>query len=211
MTTPRIRFSLRSFLLIILLVAVTFAVARVNSEWLASVCYSVFLFVQCTAIVGAIFRKGSARVFWLSIVVFGFGYGLSAFRTESSERYWPVGLYRFNRSEMMYSPVGPAYLTDQLFQLTEPGASVGDEVMAQYQNSSMYRAIVREISADKQVLVAWTDGTAPSWVTNIEVENVHGRNAAHSMVAILVGLIAAFICQVLFQPDQTTQEKQSQS
>ena len=201
MTTCRIRFSLRSFLLVILLVAVTFAVARVNAEWLTSLCYSVFLFVQCTAIVGAIFRTGRARVFWLGLAVFGFGYGLSAFPTERSLPYWPIGLYQSNRSERMYSPVGPAYLMDQLFQLIEPSASLGDEVMAQYQNSSMYRAVVRDISQDKQILVAWTDGTAPSWVTNIAVDNVQGRNAGHGIVAILVGLVAAYICQLAFAVD----------
>lgn len=209
MNSTRLHFSLRSFLLIVLLIAAAFAVARINAEWLASLCYSVFLFVQCTAIVGAVFRTGTARVFWLSIVVFGFGYGLSAFPTERSQPYWAPGLYRSSRNTVMYPPVGPAYLVDQLFQLIEPSAKVGDEVMAQWRTSGLYPAVIQEIGINQQILVAWADGTPPSWVTNIAIENVHGRNAGHAIVAILVGLISASICQPLFRPNEMTDDRQS--
>ncbi len=197
-----IRFSLRSLLLVMVLLGLTLAVVMWNSEWLASLCYSMFLMVQCAAIVGAISRTGSARVFWLGFVVFGFGYGLTAFPSEPYRSYWPGTLYRVSPVQSAYPSVGPADITDRLFQLIQSNAKVGDVVSAQWQNAGFYPATVKEVRADGRILVAWTDGTRATLVTKVGIENIHGRIAGQSVVAVLVGLLAAYVCQVVFNPKQ---------
>ena len=144
MNSVRIFFSLRSLLVVFALLGLTLAVVLWNAEWLAVICYSVFLLVQCAAIVGAISRTGSARVFWLAFVVFGFGYGLSAFPHDQGPPYWPFTLYTIHPTRSVNSPVGPADVVDRLFQLAEPIIKVGDEVEAQWQAGRTYPAAVQK-------------------------------------------------------------------
>jgi hypothetical protein len=87
-----------------------------------------------------------------------------------------------------------------MFQLVQLKPEVGDVVAARYQNGGIYRATVRELRSDGYIFVAWTDGTAPSWVPQVSIENTNGRTAGHSLMAILVALLAGFICQQAFVP-----------
>lgn len=209
-----LRFSLRFLFVILSLLGVALAVAPWNAAWMASCCFSVFLMAQCFSIVGAISRKGAARVFWIGFTVFGFGYGLSAFTTDRSRPYWPFGGFSASTNTSEHAPAGPALLADSVLQSMGPRPRVGDEVTAQWQSGGYYIATVKEIR-NGRLFVVWKDGSPASWVNwnQIAMRNLHGRVAAQSVLAVLIALLGAVVCQAVFgtRREDTTVESREVS
>jgi hypothetical protein len=197
MNARGIRFSLRSLLTLIVLLAIVLAVVRWNTDWIASVCISVLLMIQGVSIVAAFCQKGRARVFWLGFAIFSWGYGSTVFQHDRLQRSWPLS-FSFGSYPSTYAPVGPADIADRVFQLIDVSPDVGDTVSAKYLSGGVYPAIVKQIGNDGQMLVAWTDGSAPSWVNNVAIESTNGRVAGHALLAIMIALLAGYICQPVF-------------
>ena len=74
----RIRFTIASQLVVVLLVAVGFAALRETSDLWDSGVFTLALAVLLVSILFAVHRTGSERAFWLDFALFGWGYlGLS--------------------------------------------------------------------------------------------------------------------------------------
>lgn len=70
----RLRFSIRSLLLLVLFVGVAFAALRAsNDDWDAGV-FGVTLLVFLSSVLLAVHRSGRKRSFWLGFVLFGWAY-----------------------------------------------------------------------------------------------------------------------------------------
>jgi hypothetical protein len=74
----RIRFTIASLLVVVLLVAVGFAALREASDLWDRGVFTLALAVLLVSILFAVHRTGSERAFWLGFALFGWGYlGLS--------------------------------------------------------------------------------------------------------------------------------------
>jgi hypothetical protein len=74
----RIRFTIASLLVVVLLAAVGFAALRESDDLLDSGVFTLTLAILLVSILLAVHRTGSRRVFWLGFALFGWGYlGLS--------------------------------------------------------------------------------------------------------------------------------------
>jgi len=74
----RIRFTIASQLVVVLLVAVGFAALRETSDLWDGGVFTLALAVLLVSILFAVHRTGSERAFWLGFALFGWGYlGLS--------------------------------------------------------------------------------------------------------------------------------------
>ncbi len=70
----RLRMTIRSVMALVLLAGVGFAALRDPSMWWVGGVLGCLIGLLLTACVGAIYRTGRERAFWLGIVVFGGGY-----------------------------------------------------------------------------------------------------------------------------------------
>jgi hypothetical protein len=74
----RFHVTIRSLMALVLFVGVGFAALRDPSMWWVGAVLACLIGLLLTACVGAIYRTGRERAFWLGIVVFGGGYLLLA-------------------------------------------------------------------------------------------------------------------------------------
>jgi hypothetical protein len=70
----RIRFSMTSLMLFVVLCAVTFAVFRFSSGIWSSILFSLVILVLFTSVIAATYSAGSQRAFWVGFALFGCGY-----------------------------------------------------------------------------------------------------------------------------------------
>ncbi len=73
------QFSLRGLLLFAAFVAVSCAALMYPSIWWASLCLTGAVIVDLVAVLGAVYRRGSARAFWVGFAVMGWAYLLLVF------------------------------------------------------------------------------------------------------------------------------------
>lgn len=67
------RFSIRSMLIFVAVAALVCVSFTNATHFVASIVYTVTVIVLLAAVVGAIYRKGGARAFWVGVAIFGWG------------------------------------------------------------------------------------------------------------------------------------------
>jgi hypothetical protein len=68
------RLSIAALMGCVLLAALGFAVLRYPTEWSASIIFCLTCGILCLAVVGACFKQGRERAWWVGFAVFGWGY-----------------------------------------------------------------------------------------------------------------------------------------
>jgi uncharacterized membrane protein len=88
----RFRMTIRSAMALVLFAGVAFAALRDPSMWWTGAVLACLIGLLLTACIGAIYRTGRERAFWLGIVVFGGGYLLLAQILSSDGTGNPVAI-----------------------------------------------------------------------------------------------------------------------
>jgi hypothetical protein len=198
----RFRFSMRHLLLAVLALGAALAVLQWDSPLAASAAYTLFLALLALGLAGAFCRRGTARAFWIGFTVFGWVYGEAAFPAAgvASRSGWLAGGFVPQPGYQPQSP-SPALLTDLLFDYAaiDSRLRTGSKVTAQWRSGVYYEATITQVDGGRY-LVAWTDGSAPSWVARNQIQllNYSGRQAAHSILAILSAVFGGALCEMFF-------------
>ena len=85
------RFSLRTLLLAVPVVALGISGFVFNLAWATSLIYTFCVSAILLAVVGALFVRGQRRLFWVGFAVFGWGYWFFAFEDQTPKPTVPVG------------------------------------------------------------------------------------------------------------------------
>lgn len=172
----RWQFSFRALLFAVLVVGVALTALLSASDTAANAALTVHFGLLGLGIVGAVVRRGNARVFWMGYSVFGCGYAAL------------VLLY------------GQSLLTDDflvwLDGLRTP-RHVGAKVQAQWNGGSYYPATIKAVN-NGWYTVVWDDGSSDSLLTasqiTLNLQQVHrvGHAVLAPFLAFLGGLAAVF-------------------
>ena len=205
---------MRNLLLAIFVLAAALAVLQWNSAVLTSAAFSLFLAMLALGLTGAICRQGPARAFWIGFTIFAWFYGGAVFPTSTGATPggWLLGIVP---QSVYRGPVtSPVLLTDLAFDYASLTSQlrVGNRVMAQWQSGGYYEATITQVNG-AQYLAQWTDGSTPSWVTRNQIQllNLAGRQAAHSIMAIFIGVVGGALAEIFFARDERRDHEQQQS
>jgi MFS family permease len=166
----RFRFSLSAMLLVIACFAVTCASLRFASGLLASIAFTSAVAALLFAVLGAVFRGGPERAFWIGFAVFGGGYLVFAFAP------WFHG---------DTSPQAPMLLTSRLLALVHPPLQHPESPasgMSRGTNPSLAQSTWRQVYPAGPMLV-------PAWE--------HFAQVGHSLLTLLAALVGGAIARWL--------------
>ncbi len=96
----RIHFSLARLMGFVLVACCVIASLRVASKLLADAILFPTLGIMAMAILGAVYRAGNRRAFWLGFALFGWGY-----MALSSEFWWAAAAPQTNRHELITTQI----------------------------------------------------------------------------------------------------------
>ncbi|MHC4178427.1 MAG: hypothetical protein ACYSWU_13020 [Planctomycetota bacterium] len=162
------QFSVFGLLVLVAFVSVACAALVYASLWWASICPTGAVIAQLVAVLGVVYRRGSARAFWLGFAVLGWGYLLLAFAP---------GLDRH---------VGYRLITTKLFGLLQP----------KLQRTPIHsNASELALFPGEDPLVTMTETStyyapAPQWD--------HFQQAGHSLTAIVIGFLGGLIASYFY-------------
>lgn len=186
----RWQFSFRALLFSVLVVAVGLTALLSGSDVVANTALTFHFCLLGLGIVGAIARRGNARLFWTGYSVFGCGYSI------------------------VVLAMGQTLLTDDALRWVESLRTpryVGAKVQAQWMGGSYYPATIKSVD-DGLYTVAWDDGSADSVVTAAQItlnpQQVHrvGHAVLAPFIAFLGGLAAVFFFGERERPEREAAE-----
>jgi hypothetical protein len=179
----RFRVTIRSAMTLVLFAGVGFAALRDPSVWWVGGVLACLIGLLLTACVGAMYRTGRERAFWLGIFVFGGGYLLLNHVLQSD----PTG--------------NPQAITDRILKMVPLDRSVPAEaatVLAEM-NGEFRPASVLQIDRTKGAYLVNYDGwTADhnAWLSLAQVR-LQGGHEHHSVCHLLVVILIALIGSVV--------------
>jgi hypothetical protein len=150
-------FSLRTLLLVMVVLAVGVSAYVFQLQWATSLLYTFCMTVLLLAAVAAVFARGEQRLFWAGFAVLGWGYWALAF--DAAPQAAPGAQYRqFKSYEVSYASPSSTYYSssgpqrslrlvtsdvlDLLEQYVTPSKRIGARVMAQWGSSYWTATIV---------------------------------------------------------------------
>jgi hypothetical protein len=188
------RFSLRTLLLAMPVVALGISGFVFNLAWATSLIYTFSVVAILLAAIGALFARGDRRLFWAGFAAFGWGYWFFAFEHETPKPTVPTaysGIPIYTNSAPFYAESQGRFITSVVLDwLTEHmplSKRKGSRVMAQWGNSYWPATIIE--SQGESYLVQWADGSAPSSTTRVVPYPFTSRIAGHSLFCLLFALI----------------------
>jgi hypothetical protein len=221
----RFRFSMTTFLIVITLLAGGLAALVSQSRWGASAAYSVFLALLCLSIAGAILARDESRAFWIGFAVFGWGYWFFEYRESPNTQYpYYGGVYLGYYPSRPQQPPPGLITTELLGKLEESldsNRKVGAQVVAQWQGGGYYAGTIQQADGSGNYLVAWADGSAPSWTSSVMPGAPQMRVTGHAVMGSLWALLGGALATAFFggwlaakrtsegRAPSTTEEKQA--
>lgn len=196
-----VRFSVRTFLIGVAVLAACFGALESTSKWVTSLVYSVNLAMLCVAIVGALVAYGATRVFWVGFAVFGCFYSLVAmgFAFPSQQNnYYPMWMGYSRTTER------PQLITSRIldvYAMLRAPRSIGDKVSAQWSGGGYWPATIVAYK-DGLYEVAWEDSSPHEWVSTAQLQPM-GRDlerVGHSIFSLLFGFLGGLIAVCCFGP-----------
>jgi hypothetical protein len=184
----RFRVTIRSAMALVVFVGVGFAALRDPSVWWVGVVLACLIGLLLTACVGAMYRTGRERAFWLGIVVFGGGYLLLASVLSTD--------YTGN----------PIAVIDRILDIVALDRSVpseGETVLAEM-NGAFRRASVLQIDRAKGAHLVRYDGETRdhnAWLSPAQIRLQGGREyhaVGNKLVMILVAMIGSVVAVAFY-------------
>jgi hypothetical protein len=204
-----LQFSMRTFVIVIALLAVGFACVAASRPLASNAVYTLNWMLMCLSLVAAMVLRGPRQLFWLGFAVFAWCYWYTGAEPASDNLAQRVtmlnrGWYVSNIGTVQ--TVNPARLLsgafiDLLEARVHPHWSVGDAVTAQYSGGGYYPGLVDDVQ-NGRYLIRWTDGSSSprEWVLPGQIQPGTSvvRVAANSLVCSLWGLIGGLLASALF-------------
>lgn len=212
---PGFRFGLWHFLVAVGIVCVACATLVGWSPLVGSLAIFAFFLVNCFGLAGAFAAVGNTRVFWIGAAVFGIAYWwtTSPYYVHLPDAPFGGGA-AYWQSSRATSDERPELATDRLLRFLEEtlanhNTRVGDTVMARWNSGSLYSGTIKESGPDGY-LVAWTDGSSPTWVKPSDVYpgGTSFRATGHAVMGILLALAGGTVATMAFgvKPDDAKVE-----
>lgn len=186
-----LRFSLKTFLGIVTLLALDFGTIAADSMLASSMAYVLFLALFCFASAAAFLSQTQDKPFWTGFAVFACVYWLTAIGPHGLilDRSGATGGYANGAA----SPASPAQLADDLLAIVEDKLAathaVGAHAFVRWRGGGYYWGTILQ-SQGGQYLIRWDDGSAPTWQTSQDIAgaSTQRRAAMHLTVATLWAL-----------------------
>jgi hypothetical protein len=197
-----LRFSVKTFLIGIAVLAAALGALESNSELVTSLVFSLNLALISFALVGAIVAAGQARVFWLGFAVFAGLYSLVALGFLFPSQ--PNQLYAYMWLGYSRAPERPQLVTTRVLDLyssMRAPRSIGDRVSAPWSGGGMWPATIMAYK-DGRYQVKWDDPSAPEWVSSSQLQPM-GRDlerVGHSVFSLLFGFLGGLAAVCCFGP-----------
>jgi hypothetical protein len=198
----RFRVSIRSAMALVLFAGVGFAALRDPSVWWVGVVLACLIGLLLIACVGAMYRTGRERAYWLGIVVFGGGYLLLAHVLRSSD-----------------DTGNPIAVTDRILDmvaLDRSAPAVGARVLAGMKGE-FRPATILQIDRESGYLVNYDGWTAyhNAWLSPAQIK-LQGGGEYHAvgnkLVVILVAMIGSVVAVAFYDSRERRRgERQSQA
>jgi hypothetical protein len=202
------QFSMRTLLLVMVVVAISLAALRSQSQLVGSVAYSLNLGLLCVGVVGSLRATPRWRVFWIGFAVFGWVYFWVATPQPNADA-WLISSFG------MQSPTNepnPELITTTFLRVVDgflaSQPSTGDKVMAQWTGFAYYSGTITSVK-DGQFLVAWDDGSLPLWrtINQISPNNYYAVQTGHYILGPIIALIGGWLSRLLFAPPLGTKRE----
>jgi hypothetical protein len=192
----RFRLTIRSAMTLVFFACVGFAALRDPSVWWVGVVVACLIGLLLTACVGAMYRTGRARAFWLGIVIFGGGYLLLARVLSSDDTGNPVAVI------------------DRVLDIPEfdlrPAPAAGAKVLAEW-NGNLRPASVLQIDRTKGAYFVNYEGFTDdrnAWLRPAQIRHQHQiGNDYHAVGKNLVVILVAMIGSVVAVPFFDSRER----
>jgi hypothetical protein len=210
MNHVRFHFSIGGLLVVVALLGLACAALVAATPLVASAAHTLNLALMSLAVVGAICRRGPARVYWLAAAVVGWVYYFSAIA-------WPVP------PEPPLTPQYPNYyatqpapesrprlLTSKLLDWLESKRtarlSIGTHVVAQWAGGGYWPGRITDAN-ETGYLVAWDDGSSPTWDTPAQIASsiTPLYQVGHAVFGVLLALLAGWVMSRVFQEPSAQQ------
>jgi len=196
---------------LVTLLTVACAALATSTPLVASAVHTLNLAVLSLAVVGAICRRGQARVFWLALAVVGWVYYFAAVGwpapPEMTAQPNPVYYNNFNsgpgqdaRPELLTSK-----LLDYLESLRTARLPIGAHVVAQWMGGGYWPGKITDEN-DNAYLVTWDDGSSPTWDTPTQIasSSTPFHQVGHAVFGLLIALLAGWLMSCLFHDSTET-------
>jgi hypothetical protein len=192
------RFSVKTFLIGVAVLAAALGALESNSELVASLVFTINLTLIAFALVGALVAAANARRFWTGFVVFAGLYSLVAFgflfpRQPNFAYVWFAYSQPQERPQLITSR-----LLDLYASLRAPARSIGDQVSAPWSGGGYWPATVIDYQAGRY-LVRWQDASPPEWVSPGQLQPLARdlERVGHSLFSLLFGFLGG-LAAILF-------------
>jgi hypothetical protein len=207
-----LQFSMRTFVIVLTLLGLGFACVVASNSLAANAIYTLNWILMCLSLVAAVVLRGEQRIFWIGFAVFAWCYWYMGAPAESNPSPRSVvatmsaGSWNVNDSDTS-PPLNPARLVSGIFiDFLEARVhrrwSIGDAVVAQYNNGGYYPGVVDDVQ-NGLYLIRWTDGSSSpaQWTIPAQIQPGTSivRISANSLVCSLWGLIGGFLGSALFR------------
>jgi hypothetical protein len=188
------RFGIRPMLLAVLALAAGLGAIVSNSTLVAGATLLLGCALWGLAVVGLLIGQGRSRVFCAGFTVFAGMYGFV---------FWDEIATAADVASASASATSRAI--DWLAHFRSSPPSVGDVVSAKWPNNGRnYPAQIIDYDPDGDVyLVAWNDGSSPSWLASTRMQTVSHHvmlRTGHVVVAILLGALGGLLSCACFAP-----------
>ena len=204
-----LQFSMRTFVIILTLLGLGFACVVAASPAASNVIYTLNWMLMCLSLVAAFALRGEQRLFWIGFAVFAWCYWYMGATTEiNPARSAFAGSGSWNVTEADTAPPSnPARLLSGMFidfveNRVHRRWSIGDAVVAQYNNGGYYPGVVDDVQ-NGQYFIRWTDGSSspPQWTLPSQIQPGTSivRVSSNSLVCSLWGLLGGFLASALFR------------
>jgi hypothetical protein len=199
-----VRFSVKTFLIGVAVLAAAFGALESNSELVASLVFTVNLALISFALLGALVARGNARGFWTGFLVFGGMYSLVAFGflfpKQPNYGYIWFGYSQTNERPQLIT----SRLLDLYGTLRAPSRSVGDKVSAPWSGGGYWPATIINYQQGRY-LVQWQDPSPPEWVSGGQLQPIARdlERVGHSVFSLLVGFLGGLAALVFFGQHST--------
>ncbi len=196
-----VRFSVKTFLVGVALLAAAFGALESNSELIASLVFSINLALICFAMVGSLVASGNSRVFWIGFMVFGGMYSLVAYgllfpnQPNYGAYFWIGGYSRTNERPQLFT----SRLLDMYGSLRAPSRNIGDRVSAPWSAGGYWPATIIAYDAGRYQ-VRWDDPSPPEWVSAGQLQPLARdlERVGHAVFSLLLGFMGGVVAVLLY-------------
>ncbi len=207
MNRLRFHFSMAGLLGLVALTTIGCAALATATPLVASALHTLNLLVLSLAVVGAIARRGEARVFWLGMAVVGWVYYFAAVgwpaAPEMPPQPWTGPYYNTDPAKDYRPQLLTSKLLDYLETLRTARLPIGAHVVAMWQGGGYWPGKITDAN-ETGYLVAWDDGSVPSWDTPAQIASYTTpfHQVGHAVFGLLLALLAGWLMACLFGDNQ---------